>query len=84
MVSSTQKKLVQRLKELRKIHNLTQEEFSEHTGISYKYYQAVESGVKKDLRISTLERLGKAYGIQVWQLLSPSIPETRIKVRRKV
>jgi|ERR1017187_152777 transcriptional regulator with XRE-family HTH domain len=50
-------------KELRRIHNLTQEEFSERDGISYKYYQAVESGVKKDLRLSTLERLAKAYGI---------------------
>jgi transcriptional regulator with XRE-family HTH domain len=71
--------LVQRLKELRKIHGLTQEQFSERTGISYKYYQAVEGGFKKELRISTLERLADAYGIEVWQLLMPSIPKTKIK-----
>lgn len=78
----TQKILVHRLKELRKIHRVTQEQFSERTGISYKYYQAIETGVKKELRISTLERLADAYGIEVWQLLSPTIPKTKIKTRR--
>jgi transcriptional regulator with XRE-family HTH domain len=76
-VGKTQKNLVQRLKALRKIHHVTQEEFSEMTGISYKYYQAVESGVKKELRISTLERLANAYGIEVWQLLAPDIPRSK-------
>lgn len=75
----TQKHLVHRLKELRKIHHVTQEEFSERTGISYKYYQAIETGVKKELRISTLERLAEAYGIEVWQLLGPEVPKTEIK-----
>ena len=46
-----------------KNHHVTQEQFSERTGISYKYYQAIETGVKKELRISTLERLANAYGI---------------------
>jgi transcriptional regulator with XRE-family HTH domain len=81
-VGKTQKHLVQRLKELRKIHDLTQEQFSERTGISYKYYQAIETGVKKELRISTLERLANAYGIEVWQLLSPTVPKTKIKASR--
>jgi transcriptional regulator with XRE-family HTH domain len=81
-VGKTQKNLVQRLKELRKIHHVTQEQFSERTGISYKYYQAIETGVKKELRISTLERLANAYGIEVWQLLSPTLPKTKIKSNR--
>jgi len=38
--------------------------------------------VKKELRISTLERLAGAYGIEVWQLLSPTIPKTKIKNSR--
>jgi transcriptional regulator with XRE-family HTH domain len=75
-VGKPQKNLVHRLKELRKIHHITQEEFSERTGISYKYYQAVEAGVKKELRISTLERLADAYGLEVWQLLGPELPRT--------
>jgi len=82
-VGKTQKKLVQRLKELRKIHKVTQEQFSERTGISYKYYQAIETGVKKELRISTLERLANAYGIEVWQLLAPSMPKTKIMLNAK-
>ena len=81
-MGKTQKNLVQRLKELRKIHHVTQEQFSERTGISYKYYQAIETGVKKELRISTLERLANAYGIEVWQLLSPTLPKTKIKSNR--
>jgi transcriptional regulator with XRE-family HTH domain len=82
-VGKTQKNLVQRLKELRKIHNVTQEEFSERTGISYKYYQAIETGVKKELRISTLERLAHAYGIEVWQLLAPTIPKSILKTAKR-
>jgi transcriptional regulator with XRE-family HTH domain len=82
-VCKTQKHLVHRLKELRKIHHVTQEQFSERTGISYKYYQAIETGVKKELRISTLERLAEAYGIEVWQLLAPSVPKTKITAKSK-
>jgi transcriptional regulator with XRE-family HTH domain len=83
-VGKTQKNLVQRLKELRKIHGITQEQFAERTGISYKYYQAIETGVKKELRISTLERLAGAYGIEVWQLLAPHLPsKTRLKLHRQ-
>ena len=80
-VGKTQKNLVKMLKELRKIHGITQEQFSERTGISYKYYQAVETGVKKELRISTLERLADAYGIEVWELLGPVVPNTKAPKR---
>jgi len=82
-VGKAQKNLVKRLKELRKIHGITQEEFSERTGISYKYYQAVETGVKKELRISTLERFADAYGIEVWELLGPVVPKTKIAQKPK-
>jgi transcriptional regulator with XRE-family HTH domain len=82
-VGKTQKNLVLRLKELRKFHHITQEQFSERTGISYKYYQAIETGVKKELRISTLEWLANAYGVEVWQLLAPEIPKTKITQKPK-
>jgi transcriptional regulator with XRE-family HTH domain len=75
--------LLTRLKELRKFHRLTQEAFSEQSGISYKYYQAIEGGHKRDLRLSTLERLAKAYGLELWQLFSPQLPRTRLaKMKR--
>ena len=71
-------KLLARLKELRKFHHLTQETFSERSGISYKYYQAIEGGRKPDLRLSTLERLAKAYRIELWQLFAPRFPRTSL------
>jgi transcriptional regulator with XRE-family HTH domain len=72
MESPTIKRLLARLKQLRLQRGLTQEEFSEQSGISYKYYQAVEAGRKKDLRLSTLDRLAKAHDLESWQLLLPS------------
>ena len=82
MENATLKRLLARLKELRKLHDLTQEQFAELSGISYKYYQAVEAGRKQELRLSTLERLAKAYGIEVYQLLSPNLPKTSVRRRR--
>lgn len=63
--------LLKRLKSLRKRFGLTQEQFAEASGISYKYYQQIEAGRKPDLRLSTLERLAEVYGLEVWQLLLP-------------
>lgn len=60
-----------RLRALRLERGLSQEAFAERSGISYKYYQAVEAGRKRDLRLSTLERLAKAHGLETWELLKP-------------
>ena len=79
MVSTTQKVLTTRLRELRKIHGLTQLDFAAGSSLSYKHYQAIEAGGKKDLRLSTLERLAKAYGITVWELLAPPLPQTSFR-----
>jgi transcriptional regulator with XRE-family HTH domain len=69
MESRTIDPLLKRLRELRLRRGLTQEAFAEQAGFSYKYYQAVEAGRKRDLRLSTLERLAEAHGIELWQLL---------------
>ena len=71
MGSSTVQNLLKRLKTLRVERGLTQEQFAEASGISYKYYQAVEAGRKQDLRLSTLERLAKAHDMEPWELLRP-------------
>ena len=62
---------------------MTQEAFAELAGMSYKYYQAVEAGRKAELRFSTLERLAAAYGIDVWELLAPPVPEVRLTAAPK-
>ena len=83
MAAMTLKRLLIRLKQLRSAHGLTQEKFAELSGISYKYYQAVEAGRKPDLRLSTLQRLASAYGIEVWQLLSPKTPKSKSPAKRR-
>jgi transcriptional regulator with XRE-family HTH domain len=81
LASSTIKLLLKRLRELRKAHGLTQEAFAERAGMSYKYYQALEGGRKLDPRLTTLERIAKVYGLQVHQLLNPTL-STRRKIRQ--
>jgi|SRR5882724_7530884 len=71
MQRGTVTQLLEKLRQLRMHRGLTQEAFAEEAGISYKYYQAVEAGRKIDLRLSTLERLAKAHGKEVWELLLP-------------
>ncbi len=71
MESPTLKRLLARLKQLRTQLGLTQEEFADKFGLSYKYYQAVEAGRKKDLRLSTLDRFAAIHGLETWQLLLP-------------
>jgi transcriptional regulator with XRE-family HTH domain len=76
--SITGKALIARLRELRKCHALTQENFSEVSGVAYKYYQLIEIGKRIDLRLSTLEKLANAYGIGVHELLAPNFPKKRV------
>ena len=68
---------------LRKAHGLTQEAFAELAGMGYKYYQAVEAGRKKELRVLTLEKLAAAYGIGLWELLAPPMPKVRLTAAPK-
>lgn len=83
MQCKTVLRLLGRLKALRVERGLTQEEFAEKAGLSYKYYQAVEAGRKNNLRISTLERLAKGHGLEPWQLLLPGDPKTARKAPPK-
>jgi len=80
----TVEQLLTKLRELRVARGLTQEQFAEQSGMSYKYYQAVEAGRKRDLRLSTLERLATAHGLQVWELMRPSAENSRPSPKRRV
>lgn len=82
MASSTLEQLLARIRELRTARGLTQESFAEHAQISYKYYQAIEAGRKPDLRLSTLERLARAHGLEVWELLMPDLSAAAIAAER--
>jgi transcriptional regulator with XRE-family HTH domain len=58
---------------------LTQEAFAEKFGFSYKYYQKIESGRKKQIWLETVERLAKAFGLEVSQLLAKEEPKAKKK-----
>lgn len=83
MKSKTLASLLRRLRELRDANDLTQEAFAELAGTGYKYYQAVEAGRKKELRVSTLEKFAAAYGIELWELLAPQMPQVRLTAAPK-
>ncbi|MCL4790255.1 MAG: helix-turn-helix transcriptional regulator [Verrucomicrobia bacterium] len=72
-----------RLRQLREIHGYTQETFAEKASFSYKYYQAIEAGRQRDVQLSTLERLAKAYGLDVYELFSPNWPPENLPRARK-
>jgi len=77
------KRLLVYIKKLRERHGYTQERFAEKAGFSYKYYQALEAGRKRNLRLSTVDRLAKAYGLDAYQLLGPHPPRISGKKRRR-
>jgi hypothetical protein len=39
-------------------------------GWAHKYYQHVESGRRRDIRLSTMVKLAKACGMEPWELLN--------------
>jgi len=75
--------LAQRLRELRIQQGLTQEQFSAMAGISYKFYQQIESGRKKQIWLSTVEKLADAYGLEVWEILTPETP-SQLKLKDEI
>jgi transcriptional regulator with XRE-family HTH domain len=66
--------LRKRLKTLRIKAALTQEQFAAVAGFSYKYYQAIEAGRRRNLRLKTIETLARAYGLEIHQLFAPKVP----------
>lgn len=73
-----------RIRELRKAAGFTQEEFSEYSQMSYKFYQHVESGRKKLIRIDTIERICKAYDIALYEFFAQKLPRTNIRANKKI
>jgi len=72
-----------RIRELRRIHGITQQEASELVGVSMRFYQALEAGRKKEMWTSTIERLAAAFGLEPWQLIYPAL-ETQSKLQKDV
>ena len=58
-----------RVRALREAIGLSQEAFAERAGLTYKHYQQVEAGRKLNITLPTLEKLAKACGLELAELL---------------
>ncbi len=68
VVSVTHKRLGSRIKELRKIHNFTQEDLAEKVQVDRSYMGFVERG-EKNPTLLTLIKIAKAFKITLSKLL---------------
>ncbi|WP_309400021.1 helix-turn-helix domain-containing protein [Cerasicoccus maritimus] len=77
-------KLAERLKSLRLSAKLTQEGVAEMASLSYKHYQSLEAGRKKDVKLSSLVQLARAFELEPWELLYPDQPVLSPSFLRRV
>lgn len=82
-VNSLQK-VSHRLCELRHRHNLTQQELAEIADFSQNFLQQIESGRKKEIWLSTVERLAAAFSLEVHEFLAPKCPTVTKLAKRAV
>ncbi len=61
--------LKDRLKRLREAKGLTQVQLASTAGITYAYLSMLETGAKRNPSLATLQRLAKALGLSVGELL---------------
>jgi transcriptional regulator with XRE-family HTH domain len=66
-----------RLRQLRSQAAISQEQAADLVGVTFKYYQRLESGRVLGMRISTVEKITKAYGINLAAFFSKRKPKIR-------
>lgn len=66
-----QQQLGRRLRQLRRLAGLTQEQVARRARVETKYYGSVERG-ERNISLATLERLARAYGREPFELLVPA------------
>ena len=69
MDQGIEKKLSKRIRELRKMRGLTQEELADSAGIDYKHIQLLEGKNPSVPKLDTVEKLAKALNISITKLL---------------
>ena len=69
MANDTANRLLARIRQLREAKGLTQESFAEKAGLAYKYYQHVEAGRRRDIRLSTLIKMADGLGLKLSELV---------------
>ena len=76
-------RVAQRTRELRQKHGLTQQELAEVADMSEKFLQQIESQRKKEIWVSTVERIAAAFSLELHEFLAPEVPEDS-KLAKKV
>ena len=69
MAGTARRLLAKRLKQLRKHHGVTQQKLAEEANLDYKHLQALEGKQPPNITIDSLERLAKALGVSLSELL---------------
>ena len=57
---------------------------AEIVGFDFKFYQKLEGARKPQLKVETVERLGKPFGLEAWQMLAPAAALRRAKAKTPV
>jgi transcriptional regulator with XRE-family HTH domain len=70
--------VAKRLRELRAQATLSQEQAAALVGVTFKYYQRLESGAVSGIRLSTIEKVAHAYGIDLTSFFARRSPKTRM------
>jgi len=74
-VSDASEFIADRLRQFRGQAAFSQEQASALVGVTFKYYQRLESGVVLGMRLSTIEKIIKAYGIDLETFFSKRKPK---------
>jgi transcriptional regulator with XRE-family HTH domain len=53
---------------------MTQQEFAEVADMSEKFIQQIEAKRKKEILVSTVERLAAAFSLELHEFLAPELP----------
>jgi len=76
-------RFLKNIKLLRIRHDLTQERVAELSGIDYKFYQALETGGRPNVTLSTLDRIAGVYGLTGDKLIGARLPGMTLLKKRK-
>jgi len=83
MTDTIRKKLGERIRELRKIAGLTQEELGEKAELNYKFIGQLERG-QVNVSLDSIVRIADALGVKIGDLFSKEkIPVQKIAIKEK-
>ena len=77
MQADISKRFRERIWALRIQRGLSQEKAAEMCGLGQKLYQLYELGIKDNPGLKTLQKISAGFGLEVYQLLGPSMPRIR-------